>query len=227
KTSSIIPFTGIWQKLLSIFQNKQAWLLSLYSGLAFAPVSVFGGLWGFPFLQQAYHLNASQAAFAISWIFIGFAAGAPFFGWFSDYIGRRKPILFIGTCSALICLLLVLYLTSLPLAWLSTLLFIFGFGASGFFASFAMIHEMFSAVLAATVLGFMNTFDSICEALSEPLVGALLDLTWRGKVSQGVHQFSTAGYHQALFVLPAYLLAALVVLWRIKETYCKPYDKES
>jgi MFS family permease len=214
---------GILRNFISILANKQAWLLSLYSGLAFAPVSVFGGLWGVPFLQQAYHLNASQAAFAVSWIFIGFAVGAPFWGWFSDYYGRRKPILIFGTCLSLACLLAVLYLGFHQVWLLSSLLFLFGFGASGFFTSFAMIREVFSVLLAATVLGFMNTFDSICEALSEPLVGALLDFTWTGDIVNGIHHFSTPGYHLALLILPVYLMAALMTLYFIKETHCQPY----
>lgn len=40
------------QLLRRIIVNKQAWALSLYSGLAFAPVSVFGGLWGVPFWKR-------------------------------------------------------------------------------------------------------------------------------------------------------------------------------
>lgn len=92
-----------WKKYFkSVVFNPQTWLLSLYSGLAFAPVSVFGGLWGVPFLETSYGLSKSHAAFAVSTIFIGFAIGAPFFGWLSDYIERRKPILFSGVLTALI-----------------------------------------------------------------------------------------------------------------------------
>jgi len=213
---------GVMKDLWSILRNKQAWLLSLYSGLAFAPVSVFGGLWGVPFLQQAYHLNASQAAFAVSWIFIGFACGAPLLGWLSDFIGRRKPVMLLGTSLALICLLIVIYSANQEVWLLSFLLFCFGFGASGFFTSFAMIREVFPIALAATVLGFMNTFDSICEAVSEPFVGVFLDLTWQGQINNGIHHFSTQGYHLALMILPLYLIAALGILSLIEETYCKP-----
>jgi len=217
--------SSILQQLKLIVRNKQAWLLSLYSGLAFTPVSVFGGLWGVPFLQEAYHVSASQAAFAVSWIFIGFAIGAPILGWFSDYWGRRKPVMVLGSCLALATLLMVLYLGSEQLWLLCLILFAFGMGASGFFTSFAMIREVFPAVLGATVLGFMNTFDSVCEAVSEPLAGALLDLTWKGQTSNGVHYFSTQGYHWALLMLPVYLCAALVILWWIEETYCQPYQE--
>lgn len=207
-----------------IISNKQAWILSLYSGLAFAPVSVFGGLWGVPFLVTAYNLSRTDAAMAISCIFIGFAAGAPFWGWFSDYIQRRKIVLFTGTCSALIALLIVLYSSNQTLYGLMFFLFAFGFGTSGFFTSFAMIRELFSISLVATVLGIMNTFNSVFEALFEPLVGVILDWTWEGQVVEGMHYFSLRSYHWSLSLLPGALIAALVCLLCIKETYCRVID---
>ena len=211
-------FGNLWL----ILKSKQSWLLSLYSGLAFAPVSVFGGLWGVPFLQQAHHFSASQAAYATSWIFIGFGVGAPLLGWMSDFIGRRKPIMVSGTFLALLSLLVVIYYPHQNMWQLTVLLFCFGFGTSGFFTCFAMIREVFPILLAATVLGFMNMFDSICEALSEPLVGWALDLGWSGATIQGVHQFSTQGYQIALSLMPIYLAISLLLLVFIKETYCRP-----
>jgi MFS family permease len=215
-----IPKNKISVILKRILLNQQTWALSLYSGLAFAPVSVFGGLWGVPFLETAYALSRTDAAFAVSCVFMGFAAGAPFWGWFSDYVQRRKPVLFCGTFIALICLLLVLYGTHLSLLILIILLFVFGFSASGFFASFAMIREIFSLALAATVIGIMNTFNAAFEALFEPLIGVMLDWGWHGEMINEVPQFSIADYHLSLALLPIALVFALLVLFMIDETYC-------
>lgn len=222
--SRFVEHPPAWDSLAYILKNTQAWLLSLYSGFAFAPVSVFGGLWGVPFLETAHRLSKTQAALAASSIFIGFAIGAPFLGWLSDHMGRRKPILFFGTALALVCLTIVLYSPPLSLTIIMLLLASFGLGASGFFTSFAMIRELFPMMLVATVLGIMNTFDSICEALFEPFVGALLDMTWRGESLHGVHQFSLNGYHLALLVLPLSLVLALIMLVFIQETHCRTFE---
>jgi MFS family permease len=213
--------------LSSLLKNKQAWLLSIYSGLAFAPVSVFGGLWGVPFLQQSYGLSAPDAAWSVSWIFIGFACGAPLLGWWSDRMGKRKPIMMLGTLLAAASLMWVIYGDAFSANLISGLLFLFGFGASGFFISFAMIRETFPLMLTATVLGFMNTFDSVCEAISEPFVGIFLDWGWDGTVAAGVHQFSSLGYKIALTLLPLYLIIAMAVLFLIQETDCKSYEERS
>lgn len=219
--SSPIQPVYLLESLKVMLKNKQAWLLSLYSGLAFAPVSVFGGLWGVPFLETAHHLTKNQAALAVSSIFVGFALGAPLLGWLSDFLGRRKPILYGGTLLALCCLTLVLYSSALPLTVLLMLLGCFGFCASGFFTSFAMIGELFPMYVVATILGIMNTFDAICEAFFEPLVGVILDTTWDGTSIEGIHRFSLQSYHMALLVFPVSLLLALVCLVFIKETYCQ------
>jgi MFS family permease len=215
---------SFWGNSIFVLRSKQAWLLSFYSGLAFAPVSVFGGLWGVPFLEISYHLSRNSAAFAVSWIFIGFAVGAPFLGWLSDFIAQRKPILFAGTCIAFICIMMIIYSPTNDVGVLSLLLFFFGFGTSGFFTSFAMIRELFPLGLAGTVLGIMNTFDAVCEALFEPAVGAVLDLTWDGRVADGIHLFSVDSYHMSLLLLPLSLLIAFVLLFFIKETWCIPID---
>ena len=206
------------QKLKLLIKHKQTWFLSLYSGLAFAPVSIFGGLWGTSFLQEAYQLDTHQAANFISLIFMGFALGCPITGWISDYFKQRKPIMLIGTLIAFICLSCIVYL-HVSAAILSFLLIVFGIGASCFFLCFSMIRELHPLAFTGTVLGFMNTFDSICEALTEPLIGMLLDFNWHGTFKNGVRYFSINEYHSGLSALLLYLLSAILILFFIHETY--------
>lgn len=218
---SLKPNEPLSLGLKKILTNKQAWLLSLCSGLSFAPLSVFGGLWGVPFLEKAYQLSTQDAALASSSIFIGFAIGSPLLGWLSDRMGRRKPLLYLGIGFALISLTVVIYSPTLSFSMIIAWLFLFGFSTSGFLTSFAMIRELFPLALAATVLGVMNTFDSVCEALYEPLVGFLLDKFALIASNDKLHTLSIGNYHAALFLLPLSLLLALISLIFIKETYCK------
>lgn len=205
-----------------IFGNRQAWWLSLYSGLAFAPVMVFGGLWGIAFTSQAFDLSSNIAAQAVSLIFIGFAIGAPVFGWFSDWLGERKIVMFWGTLVALITISIVIYSPGLSHSLLNFLFFAFGFSISSFLLCFTMIREITMAGLAATAIGFMNAFDALLGALTEPLTGKFLDMGWKGTIVNGARVFSIHDYKIAFITLPVYLFLSLICLWRIKETYCKP-----
>ncbi|TAK73477.1 MAG: MFS transporter [Gammaproteobacteria bacterium] len=203
--------------LICLLKNKQNWLLTFYGGLAFSPIAIFGGLWGNPFLQQAYHLSSTQAASMISLIFIGLGLGSPLLGILSDRLGKRRQVLFYSTLIALLALIPVLYCNFLPTWLLSTLLFIFGFELGAFMLVFTIGKEINKPALTATVIAMINTSDALLDSVTEPGIGKLLDLLWDGKIVNGVHYFSLQSYHIALTVLPAYLLVAMLLVIWIKE----------
>lgn len=210
------------ESIKQVFKNSQAWWLSIYSGFAFAPVMVFGGLWGVSFTGEAFGLSTNMSAQSVSLIFIGFAVGAPVFGWFSDWIGRRRIVMFWGTLVGLVSISAVIYLPGISLFALTFLLFLFGFSISSFLLCFTMIREVSLPILAATAIGFMNAFDALFGAFSDPLTGKFLDMGWDGRIVDGARVFSVDAYKAAFITLPVYLIIALFLLLRIKETHCKP-----
>ena len=213
-----------FKEILVVLKSLNNWYLMFYSGLAFAPVAVFGGLWGNPFLEVAYRLTKAQAASLTSLVFLGLAAGGPLFGLLSDRLKQRESMMAIGTTIALIALLLVLYVPGLSIWLLATYLFIFGFGIGAFMLVYVIGKEINLLALAATVIAMLNTGDALLGALSEPLTGWLLDLMDPNKALNGVHYFSAENYRIALVILPIYLLAALFFLWRFKKAKIQDYS---
>lgn len=205
--------------LKRVLTNRQTWFLSIYSGVAFAPVSVFGGLWGVPFLQESYGFSRTTAAGLVSWIFLGFAIGAPLWGWLSDKIGKRKPLMWSGTVLALLIVSFIIYLPSLSKIACAILMFSFGLTISTFLLCFTMVRQVNSLILAATAIGFMNSFDALLGAVTDPFIGWLLDTGWHGKVAHGVRIFSLGDYYIGLSTIVIYLLLAVLMLFFIKETY--------
>lgn len=207
-----------FKDVLQVLKEKDNWLLTFYSGLAFSPVAVFGGLWGNPFLEEAYHISRTTAATAVSFCFIGLAIGGPALGWFSDRLGKRRPVMIAGTILSLVTMSAVIYVNTLPLWVVSGLLFFFGFGTGAFMLGFAIGKELNPPIVAATVIALINTGDALFGAVTEPLVGKLLDLQWTGVVVDGVNYFSVANFHASLIVLPIYLLLAMCLAFLVKET---------
>ncbi|MCP4475102.1 MAG: MFS transporter [Gammaproteobacteria bacterium] len=203
-----------------LLKKRHNWLLMLYSGLAFAPVAVFGGLWGNPFLQESFHVEKATAAMLTSMMFFGLAVGGPVLGWASDRLGNRYRVMVFGVLLSLLSLIAAIYLPPLSLTLEGVLLFLVGFGTGAFMLGFALGKEMNPLPLAATVIGLINTGDALFGALSEPLVGKVLDTLWHGKVVSGAHYFNVHDFHFALALLPLYLLAALLMLGTLKR-YCK------
>lgn len=200
----------------ALFKDKKNWLLTLYSGLAFTPIAVLGGLWGNPFFEVAHQLTSTQAAYFTSLIFIGLAIGGPLFGYFAGRLGDSIRVMMIGTSLALVSLLIAIYMTSIPLWLFGTLLLAFGLGTGVFMLSFPLGKEINPIGLAATVVALINTGDALFGSFTEPLIGRLLDICWDGTVIDGVHHFSTHHYHIALALLPLYLLAGLFCLVGLK-----------
>ncbi len=203
--------------VLEVLKTKQNWLLTFYSGLAFTPVAVFGGLWGVPFLEVAYHLQTTDAATLVSCVFIGLAVGGPVLGLLSDRLADRLVIMKFSALFAFITLLPVIYNHGLPLCLISILLFLFCFTTGAFMLGFALGRESNKLVLAATIIAMINTGDGIFGSFTEPLIGKFLDLGWDGTVVNGVHHFALDNYHRALMLLPLYLLVAFILLFFIRE----------
>lgn len=197
---------------VTLLKQKKNWLLTFYSGLAFSPVAVFGGLWGDSFLQAAYHISKPTAASMTSLMFLGLAVGGPALGFLSDRLNKRYAVMFWGLILSLVCLSNALYYPNLPLDLEGTLLFLFGFGTGAFMIGFTIAKELNSVALAASVIGLINTGDALFGAFSEPLAGKLLDVFWQGKTVAGAPAFSLHDYHLSLLMLPVYLLLALVIL---------------
>lgn len=214
----------LFEGLLQVIKQKQSWFVAIYGGLVFAPTSIFGALWGVPFLMVAYHLDRPVAAGVISMLFIGWVVGGPIGGWISDYINRRLPPLYIASIGSFLTLATVIYVPNLSLLHLNLLLFAFGFFSSWFLPSFSVIRELNSPAITATALGFMNALNMVGGAAGQPFVGFLLDLFWQGKMEQGVRVYSLDTFHSALIALPVMLALSLVFILFIRETHCKPVE---
>jgi MFS family permease len=219
KTHQATLLSGIKHLLLS----PQSWITATYSGLMYLSTIAFGTLWGVPFLMRAHDFSRPVAAGIVSSLFIGWAVGAPFYGWFSNAINRRKLPMYIASIFALAITLTVIYLPNLTKIQLILLLLSFGFFASGLAVAFSTVREINPPQYSATSLGFTNMFNMVLCAALQPIIGIILDHFWQGGVLQDqTRMYSITNYHIALSILPLTIFIALLLIPFIKETYCSP-----
>ena len=208
-----LNFFALKEMLLS----RKVWLLTLYSGLAWAPLAVFGGLWGNPFLQTVYMVSKTEASRLIALAFLGLAVGGPLAGYAAKKLNTLFPVMLAGLCLSLVCVSMVVFARSHDLAFVGANLFLFGLGTGAFMLGFSFGKKWFNAALMATFVGVVNTGDALFTAVTEPMVGKVLDLNWAGKVSNGVHVYSAHSYELAMMLLPVFLLLALLTLLFVKK----------
>jgi len=200
------PFACIFR----LIQNSQVWLNAIYATSISLVFVAFGGLWGEDYIQKTYRLTAEAAADVGSLLFLGGIAGSIFFGWWSDFLRRRKLPMIAAGLGALLTMGCLLYVPGLPLIWFRAGLFAVGFFSSANIVSYAVARDLFSG-LAGLSIGFLSTCYYAGSATSQPLVGLLLQSASPGSLT-------TASYQYALSPLVICMGIALIASLLIKET---------
>ncbi|PJD94347.1 MAG: MFS transporter [Legionella sp.] len=212
---------NLLKSLTELIKNKQLWLVALYGGLMYLATPVFCGLWGVPFLMGKMHIAKATAANYVSLVFVGWAIASPLWGIYSNRIGLRKPPLYIGCVGALICSTLFIFAPVHTTFLMQFLLFAFGIFSAGFLPAFSVAKELCNKNYVATGLSFMNMMNMIGIALAQPFIGYILDKMWDGQMNGKIRAYPVDAYHTALALLPLCMFIALLLLPKIKETYCQ------
>ncbi|MEZ5818096.1 MAG: MFS transporter [Hyphomicrobiaceae bacterium] len=205
-----------------VLRNPQTWLISLAGLGVNGTLLGFGGLWGVPFMGAAHGLEPAAAAFITSLLIAGWGCGAPFFGWLSGHMGRRRAPFLIGYAICLPSFLMLVYGPQLPAQLVAALTFLTGFGGSAQIMCFATVREVNSPALAGTAIGVVNATVTGTGAIYQPLIGWLLDRAWSGKLVEGARIYAGDDYRVAFAVLVAGLVVGLGCTLAIRETRCRP-----
>lgn len=213
---------GEIQRLKIVCHNPQTWWIALYSFAAWAPVIVFAGLWGIPFLETFYHISISMAASALIFFWLGVAMGSPIIGWWSNHINsRRIPAVFCGLLS-LLTSIAIIYSGALSWLYLNILLFLFGAGSSGQALSFAIVQDNHPPIVAGTAISINNMASIVGGIFLQPVVGFILKYSSGTNILEGRSFYSAPDYQIALAIIPsAALMGIVTALFFIKETHCK------
>lgn len=181
----------------------------------------FMGLWGIPFLRDVYGIEKSFAAGHMTTMLLAFAFGAMFFGWFSDRIGRRKPLLLLCVLCYALSWPVVMYSPWSP-GTTGYLLFGFmGFAGSGFVLTFAAAKELIHPNLSGMAVSVVNTGCFIGTALMQPLFGYLADLAWDGRIVEGIRIYTRTDYQHGFLLMLFFAGIAIIGALCLQETYCR------
>lgn len=209
--------TSLLIRLKNLMQNRQVWMIALFSGFVYVSLPLLGAYWGTGYLQSK-GLTRTMAASLSSMLWIGYAFGAPLFGKISDSIKRRKFSLTVSALIGIIASSLIVYLPTTEVLTFGFLFFCIGFASSGCSPAYATISEHVPENLQATSIGFNNSMITFFAAIYPPIVSFLIE--WG--VPEGVLIYSVADFRRGLLLMPIfYALAFIISLFFIKETYCR------
>jgi sugar phosphate permease len=211
---------GLLDGLKIVAKNPQCWLIGIYGGLMYVPLSAFAELWGVPYLMKAYSINNEIASMASAMIFIGMALGSPLGAALSNKLESRLKIMSWSALLTLVMFSIVIYVPNLPLNLTFCLLFLAGLFCGGQILYFAAAKEITPTNFSGTTIGFTNALVMVSGIIFQPLLGMVLDLAWDGTIAaDGTRIYSMNDYQQALTAVPFCLIIAWIVIKFVKETY--------
>lgn len=211
-------FAGLTQTIA----NPHTWLCAIIGFGLCGPMLAFSGLWATPWLNSIHGYSPTQAVGLASILFLGWASMSPLIGWCSDFIGYRKPLLWLPTVLYFALFYLIIFHTPTHAAPLAGLLFATGACGACVTLGFVMVKELNPPQYDSTALGLMNMFVVGSGAVMQPLIGFLLDAQWAGDYQGGVPLYTAAAYQWAFCSLLVIIAIALLGIWFLPETRCQP-----
>lgn len=206
--------------LRSVVGRRSTWLLFFAGGFSTAPVLVFAGLWGVPYLTQVYGLGKSEAASITSAMLVAWAMGGPLLGALSDRIGRRKlPYLLCAIVNT--SLWTVFLVAKVSSVMLYPLLAAIGFTSGAVIIGFAFAREVNHPGASGATGGVVNMSVLGIAAIMQPVLGKILDHHWDGVLENGVRIYSSSAYSSAFFWFVVSMGLSVVMLALTRESYCR------
>jgi len=212
---------GIFQGLFNVLKYRNSWLLFVIPGGIVGCILAFSGLWGVPYLVSHHQMSPGRASAMTSVLLIAWAFGAPFFGWLSDRLGKRKPLYIAGSLVVAMGWSLILFRESLSFVQLIMVFSVTGFFSGCMIISFAFITESVPSFLSGTASGLTNMGVMMGPMLLQPMVGKILDYYWTGQMADGVRTYSLDAYEYGFIPMMIWILLSVVLLFFTKETHCR------
>ncbi len=212
-------FSRMFGHLRGVLLNPQTWVIGFVASCLYLPLSVFGGLWGVPYLHAVSGISVVDAARLISVLYVGWLIGGPAAGWLSDHLGRRRAMLLGSTALTLLTTIFLVLAPPTTVPGMIVLLLAIGLASSVQVVGFAAGLEANPLPAAATSIACVNMIVMLLGGLLQPLVGVLLDHFSGSQTAIASGDFSATDFRYAMILLPALSLLGIGACVFLKETY--------
>lgn len=199
------------------FRSSQNFFCGLYTALTNLPLMIIGAAFGSLFLSQIHGFNPSTSSLITSLICMGTILGSTIFGYLSDKIGQRKPLMLIGALLSLIIILSMITIRNLHPYVMGLLFFNLGFFSSTQVLSYPLITQASPKHLVGTSMSISAVIIMGLAGVFQIISGKLLDMGWCGKIIDGIPIYSSTDFLRAFIIFPIGFIIAAASIKYIKE----------
>lgn len=206
KESTLISLKGI-------LSNPQTWFFGLYGMLMYTPLSAFADLWGPPFIQSLYQVDALTAAQVISVFYIGVGIGGPVWSMVLTYFQKYRITMLMSAFLSCLIFVVLFYFPPQSFFQANALYAFAGFLTSGQFVAFGGVTDINLRTRTAAASGTHNMLCMLSGVILQPLIGQCLNWVTCG------NGYCALDYQKSLFLIPLCLMGACLTVFFIKEVY--------
>jgi len=218
--SSKTTIGGLLRELPRLFTYRNTWLIFIAQGGFVGAMLSFTGLWGPPYLKQRFALSSTDAAAVCSVMIVCWAVASPLAGYFSDALGRRKPIYLGGAILAAIGWA-VLFYAPLSLAAFVFVAAITSFSCGAVVVAFAFAKESVPVRFLATISGAVNVGNMLGPTLLQPAIGSVLDRHWAGTLAGSVRVYPVDAFQAAFTLIVGWAFLSCLAIALTRDTACQ------
>ncbi|MCH9643658.1 MAG: MFS transporter [Gammaproteobacteria bacterium] len=216
----------IFKGLKTVLSNGINWLNGIYAAFMMGATSAFAAFWGVTFFTQMDGLSRTLAAGASTAIFIGVAAGSPIFGWWSDVIKKRQPLLILAALGSALMTIALIFANHITIWTIYTLCFFFGVFQSAHVLNFANAKDINPRKNSGSAMGFTNMAALLGGSSLIPTIGFLLEWAQHGSTQHGTLLFSRHSFHEVFIIIPiCQLVSMLIAIVFLKDSTIRAHHK--
>ncbi|WP_302082602.1 MFS transporter [Salinibaculum rarum] len=194
----------------TIFRRRDTWIMGVMLFFATGMNFTVMGLWGIPYIVQAYDVSVQTASLYTLVGNAGLVVGPPILGWLSDRLNKRTSIILTAAGAYFLAYASIVVLGTPPLWYVGVVFFVVMFLLGGFTLSYTVIKERHTAERSGTATGTINGMGFLGAAVLPGVLGWVLDVFWTGETVSGSRVYTLFGYRVAFGVAAASGLVALV-----------------
>ncbi|MFC6728233.1 MFS transporter, partial [Natronoarchaeum mannanilyticum] len=193
----------------AVFARRDTWIMGWMLFFAIGMNFTVMGLWGVPYVVQAYDVSVQTASLYTLVGNAGLVVGSPILGWLSDRLKERTGLILSVAVVYFLAYASIVALGTPPLWYVGAVFFLVMFLLGGFTLSYTVIKERHVAERSGTATGTVNGMGFLGAAVLPGVMGWVLDVFWTGETVAGSRVYTLFGYRVAFGVAAASGLVAL------------------
>ncbi len=210
------------KKFLNQWRN---WLPGIYGGFIIAPIVSFACFWSTPFLRFKYQITLDDSAYYTSYIFWGYAAGAPIIAFFIKKVGLKSMMVFCAGLELVTMLILINY--TLPFSLLPLCLFSLGFTAGAYCLASILTKLLAENDIAACAFSFTDMISQFIAALTLWLMGEYIFYFHGVKITQAHRVYLPLVLEHTMELLAITSLLGLIVACFVRPPATERYRRNT